>query len=159
MRAAAKIAVAVSAVVIAGLVALAAPTIASGIGAASASRPHAGDTTVDSRTTAPTPSAPGTADGASSCVETAVDRGARTGAMGTARVDSHGTAIGYTVAAGDAPMAIGARFCVDYVSILHLNGYWVGGDGKDIAPGDYLYLYPDPAVVQSSHPTHTAPPA
>lgn len=91
---------------------------------------------------------------------TPVDRGKRIGAMGIARLDSHGHPVGYTVAAGDGPMSIGARFCMDYVSILHFNGYWVIGDGKDIAPGDYLYLVPDPRLVRPyQHPTHKPPPA
>lgn len=76
-----------------------------------------------------------------------VDGGERSGAAGTAHVDSDGRVIGYTVAAGDAPSVIGDRFCTDYISILHFNDYWVRGDGKDIAPGDYLYLVPDPNVT------------
>lgn len=74
------------------------------------------------------------------------DAGAREGASGTAHVDAGGKLVGYTVAAGDAPSVIEDRFCIDYISMLHFNGYWVTGDGKDIAPGDYLFLVPDPSV-------------
>ena len=74
------------------------------------------------------------------------DAGAREGASGTAHVDAGGKVVGYTVAAGDAPSVIEDRFCIDYISMLHFNGYWVTGDGKDIAPGDYLFLVPDPSV-------------
>ncbi|WP_144797909.1 hypothetical protein [Microbacterium paludicola] len=76
-----------------------------------------------------------------------IDSGAREGAAGTAHLDADGRVIGYTVAAGDAPSVIEDRFCIDGLSVLHFNGYWVTGDGKDIAPNDYLYLVPDPAVT------------
>lgn len=82
------------------------------------------------------------------------DGGEREGAMGTADLNADGRPIGYTVAAGDAPYAIGDRFCISGIAVLHFNGYWVTGDGKDIAPGDYLYLSPDPAV---SNPNLWAP--
>jgi hypothetical protein len=82
------------------------------------------------------------------------DGGKRKGATGTAHLDADGKVIGYTVAAGDAPSAIGDRFCISGISVLHFNGYWVTGDGKDIAPGDYLYLAPDPNV---SNPNLWAP--
>lgn len=75
------------------------------------------------------------------------DSGAREGAAGAAHLDADGRVIGYTVAAGDAPNVIEDRFCIDGLSVLHFNGYWVTGDGKDIAPNDYLYLVPDPAVT------------
>jgi hypothetical protein len=74
------------------------------------------------------------------------DSGAREGAAGTAHLDSDGRVVGYTVAAGDAPSAIQDRFCIDGISVLHFNGYWVAGDGKDIAPEDYLHLAPNPTV-------------
>ena len=74
------------------------------------------------------------------------DNGERSGAAGTAHLNANGRVIGYTVAAGDAPSVIEDRFCIDHVSVLRFNGYWVGGDGKDIAPGDYLYLAPNPDV-------------
>ncbi|MBN9187715.1 hypothetical protein [Microbacterium sp.] len=190
MRTAARITTAVCVVAIAGLVALAAPAIASGIGAASAwsgghrtgvGSSQAAPRSVGTAVPSPTPTA-----GASSCVAiasvdwrdsghsltapellptavqvatgTPVDRGTRSGAEGLVRMDAGRHPVGYTVAAGDAPMAIGARFCMDYVSILHFNGYWVTGDGKDIAPGDYLYLAPDPRLVHPyQHPTHKPP--
>lgn len=79
-------------------------------------------------------------------VGTPFDGGERAGATGTAHLDTDGKVAGYTVAAGDAPSAIGDRFCIDDVSVLHFNGFWVAGDGKDIAPGDYLSLVPDPSV-------------
>lgn len=75
------------------------------------------------------------------------DDGAREGAAGTAHLDADGRVIGYTVAAGDVPSVIEDRFCIDGLSVLHFNGYWVTGDGKDIAPNDYLYLAPNPAVT------------
>lgn len=79
-----------------------------------------------------------------------IDSGVRDGAAGAADVDSAGHIVGYTVAAGDAPSVIGDRFCLDGISILHFNGYWVTGDGKDLAPGDYLYLAPDPDVPNAN---------
>jgi hypothetical protein len=79
-------------------------------------------------------------------VGTPFDGGERERATGTAHLDAEGDVIGYTVAAGDAPSSIGDRFCIGDISVLHFNGYWVTGDGKDIAPGDYLYLAPDPRV-------------
>lgn len=79
-------------------------------------------------------------------VGTPFDGGEREGATGAVDVDADGNVVGYTVAAGDAPTAIGDRFCIDDISVLHFNGYWVTGDGRDIAPGDYLHLVPDPAV-------------
>lgn len=74
------------------------------------------------------------------------DNGERSGAAGTAHLNANGRVVGYTVAEGDAPSVIEDRFCIDYVLVLHFNGYWVGADGKDIAPGDYLHLAPNPKV-------------
>ncbi|WP_098407478.1 hypothetical protein [Paramicrobacterium agarici] len=72
-----------------------------------------------------------------------VDRGARDGAAGVTDVSAEGDVLGYTVAAGDAPSVIGDRFCIDYDSVLHFNGFWVTGYGKKTAPGECLYLARD----------------
>ncbi len=68
------------------------------------------------------------------------DNGERS-ALPTCPPNANGRVVGYTVAEGDAPSVIEDRFCIDYVSVLHFNGYWVGADGKDIAPGDYLHSH------------------
>lgn len=70
------------------------------------------------------------------------DTGAVTRAAGRAEADSSGALVAYTVAAGDAVSAIGARFCIDSVDLATLNH--LANDA--IKPGDRLLLRPDPSV-------------
>lgn len=69
-----------------------------------------------------------------------VDMGASELASGPVTLDDEGRLATYTVEAGDAPKAIGARFCVDYITLLQFN--YIG----TIQPGDVLSLHVDPAV-------------
>ncbi|MFF7293815.1 hypothetical protein ACFY9N_14890 [Microbacterium sp. NPDC008134] len=47
----------------------------------------------------------------------------------------------YVVAPGDSPIAIGERFCIDYVTVQLHNHV-----RANINPGDILYLRPDPTL-------------
>lgn len=70
-----------------------------------------------------------------------VDMGARDMAGGPVTLDDEGGIATYTVQEGDAPAAIGARFCVDYVTVLQFNHSW-----PTVHPGDVLSLAVDPDV-------------
>lgn len=68
---------------------------------------------------------------------TLVDMGPRQFATGTATYDDDGQPVAYTVAAGDAGEAIGARFCIDYITVMPFNDTF-----PMIHPGDVLRLRP-----------------
>lgn len=70
-----------------------------------------------------------------------VDYGVNPSATGETTVDANGVIQSYTVAAGDSPIAIGDRFCIDYITVLSLNRIYPGID-----PGQVLVLTPDPTV-------------
>lgn len=64
-------------------------------------------------------------------------------ASGPVTLDAAGEIFSYEVQAGDSLIAIGERFCVDYVTVgsfNHVRGF------EPIAPGDVLYLRPDPTL-------------
>ncbi|WAA66335.1 LysM peptidoglycan-binding domain-containing protein [Microbacterium oxydans] len=64
-------------------------------------------------------------------------------ARGPVTLDADGEIFSYEVQAGDSLIAIGERFCVDYVTVgsfNHVRGF------EPIAPGDVLYLRPDPTL-------------
>lgn len=72
-----------------------------------------------------------------------VDMGESELARGPVTLDADGEIFSYEVQAGDSLIAIGERFCVDYVTVgmyNHVRG------GETIAPGDVLYLRPDPTL-------------
>lgn len=70
-----------------------------------------------------------------------VDRGVRDLAAGTAGLDDDGRIMTYTVAPGDAPYAIGDRFCVaNALTIPMLN------HTRTIQPGEVLLLHPDSSI-------------
>ena len=68
------------------------------------------------------------------------DMGATEYAAGTVTFGEDGGVETYTVAAGDAPAALGERFCVDYVTLLVANNRTP--PGKTIQPGDVLQINP-----------------
>jgi hypothetical protein len=68
------------------------------------------------------------------------DKGAREFANGTATFGADGGVETYTVAAGDAGIAIGERFCVDWVTVFVANGKWAPAD--TIQPGDVIQINP-----------------
>jgi len=70
-----------------------------------------------------------------------IDLGSRDYAAGEVALDADGTILSYTVAPGDSPIAIGDRFCVDYITVLQYNHTWPAID-----PGEVLVLSPDPTV-------------
>lgn len=70
-----------------------------------------------------------------------IDSGPRNFAEGEVELDGQGRPAMYTVASGDSPIAIGDRFCVDYVTVLQYNRTW-----PHIDPGEVLVLSPDPTV-------------
>jgi hypothetical protein len=72
-----------------------------------------------------------------------VDMGESELASGPVTLDADGEIFSYEVQAGDSLFAIGERFCVDYVTVgsfNHVRGF------EPIAPGDVLYLRPDPTL-------------
>lgn len=70
-----------------------------------------------------------------------VDRGARDLAAGTTGLDDAGRVVTYTVAPGDALLAIGDRFCVANAgAFADLN------HTRTIQPGEVLLLDPDPSI-------------
>ena len=72
-----------------------------------------------------------------------VDMGTSELARGPVTRDADGRIFSYEVQSGDSLIAIGERFCVDYVTVgnfNHVRGF------EPIAPGDVLYLRPDPAL-------------
>lgn len=70
-----------------------------------------------------------------------IDLGSRDYAAGETTLDADSKILSYTVAPGDSPIAIGDRFCVDYVTVLQYNHTWPAID-----PGEVLVLSPDPTV-------------
>jgi hypothetical protein len=62
-------------------------------------------------------------------------------ASGEALKDDDGEIYAYVVAPGDSPIAIGERFCIDYVTVQLHNHV-----RANINPGDVLYLRPDPML-------------
>ncbi|MFK0402850.1 hypothetical protein ACIQTT_11015 [Microbacterium sp. NPDC090225] len=62
-------------------------------------------------------------------------------ASGEVLKDDDGEIYAYMVAPGDSPIAIGERFCIDYVTVQSHNHVRV-----NINPGDVLYLRPDPTL-------------
>ena len=68
------------------------------------------------------------------------DMGATEFAAGTVTYGEDGGVETYTVAAGDAPQALGERFCVDYITLLVANHRFP--PGKTIQPGDVLQINP-----------------
>ena len=70
-----------------------------------------------------------------------IDLGPSDYAAGETVLDETGTILSYTVAAGDSPIAIGDRFCIDYITVLQYNHTW-----PEIDPGEVLVLSPDPTV-------------
>jgi hypothetical protein len=69
-----------------------------------------------------------------------VEMGASELARGAIITDDAGEIVAYEVAPGDSLIAIGERFCVDYVTVSSYNHVRAGM----IHPGDVLYLRPDP---------------
>lgn len=71
-----------------------------------------------------------------------VEMGASDLANGTPVLGDDGTVVAYEVAPGDSLIAIGQRFCIDYVTVSMYNHV----DGMTVHPGDVLILRPDPAL-------------
>ncbi|MGC5222996.1 hypothetical protein ACPW96_10400 [Micromonospora sp. DT81.3] len=70
-----------------------------------------------------------------------VDRGARDLAAGITSLDDEGRIVTYTVAPGDALLAIGDRFCIaNALAIADLN------HTRTIQPGEVLLLHPDSSI-------------
>lgn len=65
------------------------------------------------------------------------DRGPSEYAQGTVALDDEGNVKSYTVAPGDSGMAIGERFCIDYVSLLTVNHAF-----PTLQPGQVLEISP-----------------
>jgi len=157
-----KIAIAVSALTVAGLAAIAAPAIASAVSTAggwalsgqASAAPDAPATTRPVETAAKTPSpAPvGPFDGCERPAQITwgrmtaqinglvEDRGARPYAEGTVGVDENGAVTTYTVAAGDGLIMIGERLCIEAGGLDMFN------HSRDIYPGQVLRLSQDPDV-------------
>lgn len=71
------------------------------------------------------------------------DRGTRDLAAGTVGEDASGAIVTYTVAAGDAPDAIGARLCIgNGQSLAELN------HTRSIHPGQVLRIFRDPSLPE-----------
>lgn len=71
-----------------------------------------------------------------------VDRGPSELASGQALTDEAGDVYAYEVAAGDSAIAIGERFCIDYITVQSHNHVRAGM----IHAGNILYLRPDPTL-------------
>ncbi|NLP83719.1 hypothetical protein HF576_07660 [Microbacterium sp. CFH 90308] len=161
MKLSAKITVATSVLVVAGLVALAAPAVATfGQAAHSAAEGVGSFAETLEPTAAATLELPATEPAAvvdtDPCAERAwintgrmhaslsgdlVDMGARDLAAGTVGLDDEGRVKTYTVAPGDALLAIGDRFCIENpLAISGLNHTHM------IAPGEVLLLAPDSSI-------------
>ncbi|MBO0979849.1 hypothetical protein [Microbacterium sp. SD291] len=70
-----------------------------------------------------------------------VDRGARDLAAGVAGLDEAGRVVTYTVAPGDALLAIGERFCV-----ANAGAFATLNHTRTIQPGEVLLLHPDSSI-------------
>ena len=68
------------------------------------------------------------------------DMGATEYAAGTVTFGEDGGVETYTVEPGDAPEALGERFCVDWVTLLVANDAWA--PGPTIQPGQVLQINP-----------------
>lgn len=68
-----------------------------------------------------------------------LDQGVSDLASGAVELDNQGRPVSYTVASGDSPIAIGDRFCIDYIRVLQYNETW-----PTIDPGEVLILRPGP---------------
>lgn len=77
-----------------------------------------------------------------------IDLGASDLASGAAELDDQGRPVSYTVASGDSPIAIGDRFCIDYIRVLQYNETWPAID-----PGEVLVLRPGPDASWDDIPT------
>lgn len=65
------------------------------------------------------------------------DRGPSEFASGTVTLDAEDNVATYTVAPGDSGMSIGERFCIDYVSLLAVNDAF-----PTLQPGQVLTINP-----------------
>lgn len=167
MKTSAKIATGLSAVAVAAILAFAVPAIAAPSGQAASPRP------ASEPTQAPTPAAqpvtPNAANGGNlpkncttwSAIRFApspegattttvsldgpslVDTGATELAAGSAKLDEGGHVTSYTVADGDSAIAIGERFCVDYITVMQFNHIY---PSWSMQPGDVLSLSVDESV-------------
>lgn len=70
-----------------------------------------------------------------------VDRGARELAAGTVGMDDDGRIVTYMVAPGDAPYAIGDRFCLANATMLTTLNHT-----QTIQPGQVLLVHPDASI-------------
>ena len=168
MQKSTKIALGASAVVVAGLTAIAVPTVASVHGelsswaifdapepvATSDAQAAEGPTAEKAPEASPTPRDPlQAAAWEIGCDDFAKvggyagypkpsarpDMGATEYAAGTVTYGDDGGVETYTVAAGDAPQAIGERFCVDYITMTVANDVY---PSWEINPGDVLQINP-----------------
>lgn len=71
-----------------------------------------------------------------------IDMGPSELARGDVLIDEAGDIYAYEVAAGDSAIAIGERFCIDYITVQSHNHVRAGM----IHAGDVLYLRPDPTL-------------
>lgn len=76
----------------------------------------------------------GTLEGA----QTLIDMGPAEHAQGAVTHSAQGSLATYTVVAGDAGLAIGERFCIDYVTLFQYNGI-----DQAPHPGDVMLLLPE----------------
>ena len=162
----------VAGVAVAGVVALAVPAVVSAVSASSETFTHAPAPTplvVDESETAPEDGLVDLGDGVSvpaggpgDCTTNSLinitaedgeaphakllgeldEMGASDLASGTPMLDDDGEVFAYEVAPGDSLIAIGQRFCVDYVTVALYNHV----AAQTVHPGDVLILRPDPAL-------------
>jgi hypothetical protein len=71
-----------------------------------------------------------------------IDLGESGYAQGEVTLNDAGDVYSYTVAPGDSPIAIGDRFCIDYITVLQYNHTW-----PEIDPGEVLILRPNPEEI------------
>ena len=71
-----------------------------------------------------------------------IDAGPLELAAGDVTLDADGKVVSYTVAAGDSGLAIGERFCVDYITVFQFNHVY-----PEPHPGDVLALQVDESVL------------
>jgi len=157
-----KLAVAVSALTVAGLAVIAAPAIASAAStvggwalfapASAAPTSSASPTAIESATPTPPPASVDPFDGCEQPAHITMgrmsaevngiveDRGARPYAEGAVGLDENGAIASYTVAAGDGLMMIGERLCIEAGALDTFN------HSRDIYPGQVLRLSQDPGV-------------
>ena len=80
------------------------------------------------------------------------DKGAREFATGPVTFGADGGVETYTVQPGDAGMAIGERFCVDYITVYVASGIYPVPH-----PGDVLLINPGPPTYERKFPAPTTP--